>query len=110
MPVSFAPARTIAASPVARALARQARKIPANDDADVDHDQLLGAALRHFARHGLGAARAAQLEAEAALDRGDVHDAEGWLAIGRQFDRRLAPGLAQRIAGRQSADCSNLSG
>ncbi len=103
MSFRFAPARTIAGSPIARALARRAGSLAANDNGErgpVD-DAILHASLRHFAEHGLGAARTALAEAERALAQGDRQGHEWWLGICRSFDRRLADShaLATRLLG-----------
>ena len=54
------------------------------------HDRVLRAALRHFAQHGLGAARAAREQAEKAFFEGDRQSYDWWLGITRTLDRRLA--------------------
>lgn len=53
-------------------------------------DGLLHAALRHFAEHGLGAAREARSQAERAFFAGDRQAYDWWLAICRTLDRRIA--------------------
>lgn len=53
-------------------------------------EHLLQAALRHFAEHGLGAARAAREQAERAFFAGDRRAYDWWLDITRTLDRRLA--------------------
>lgn len=79
----------------------RARDRVANDDGDREEgaqsgnecagsDLILRAALRHFAEHGLGAARAARAQAEAAFFAGDRQSYEWWLGITRTLDRRLA--------------------
>lgn len=114
MPLHFAAARLPgnprACSPIARALARRAVERVANDNGDAaaiqESDQVLRAALRHFAQHGLGAAREARAQAENAFFSGDRQAYRWWLDITRTLDRRLAreaerlggapaPGLAQ---------------
>lgn len=57
---------------------------------DTPPEHLLRAALRHFAEHGLGAARAARKQAERAFFAGDRKAYDHWLAITRTLDRRLA--------------------
>ena len=98
MPVSFAPARSPARSPIVRALAPRPLGVPANDDADRigASEETLHAALRYFAVHGLGAARAAQAEAERALLGGDPSGADAWLTICRTLDKRLADDFERR--------------
>lgn len=97
-----------ACAPVARGLARRARERAANDNApvadprrkhspqapadrtDAPSPDILRAALRHFAEHGLGAARAARMQAEEAFFAGDRQAYDRWLEITRTLDRRLA--------------------
>ena len=103
MPIDFAtanlPGRAPACSPIAKAQVARAIKRAANDNggsrgngaaARQSSDQLLHAALRHFAEHGLGAAREARAHAEAALFAGDRQAYDWWLGITRTLDRRLA--------------------
>ena len=98
MPVSFAPARCFAKSPVARVLTLGPVRAPANDVEHTSHSQrVLDAALRHFAAHGLGAARSAGTQAEAAWQSGDRTGAETWLEICRTLDRRLSAVVAERM-------------
>lgn len=68
----------------------------ANDnEAELVHDGLLHAALRHFAEHGLGAAELAQQRAELAFFAGNRKEYRYWLDICRALDRRLAANCAQ---------------
>lgn len=106
MSFHFAAARTVAHSPIARALARKALGRAANDNCDdtVDlsdalggQDLMLKAALRHFAEHGLGAAREARRHAERAFFAGDSQSYAWWLAVCRTLDRRLAAELDRAI-------------
>lgn len=53
-------------------------------------DPVLRAALKHFAQHGLGAARLARAQAQAAFTAKDRQSYEWWLDITRTLDRRLA--------------------
>lgn len=97
MTVHFAAARSTARSPLARALARKAHGRAANDNGrphEAD-DAMLHAALRHFAAHGLGAARAARKQAEAAFFAGDRQAYTWWLGVCRTLDRRLAAQLVR---------------
>lgn len=107
MTIHFAAARSTARSPIARALARRALGRAANDNRgsapaaaanDPACDALFHAALRHFARHGLGAAMAARTEAERALAADDRQGYDWWLGICRTLDRRLAAQVAWRNA------------
>lgn len=99
-----------ACAPIARGLARRARERAANDNAraampspsalparsrrHAPSEEILRAALRHFAEHGLGAARAARVRAEAAFFAGDRAAYDWWLEITRTLDRRLALEIA----------------
>lgn len=98
MPASYAPARSTARSPITRCLASHARAVPANDNSDGGSSNgILEAALRHFARHGLGAARAAHAKAESALRYNDLRGADTWLEICRTLDKRLAADLERQM-------------
>lgn len=91
MPVYFAAARSVAASPVARVLARRTVPQAANDEADNPiANATLRAALFHFAEHGLGSAGAAHEWARRAFALGDKAAGREWAAICAAFDRRLA--------------------
>lgn len=54
------------------------------------NEAIMHAALRHFAKHGLGAARAAREHAEAAFFAGDNRGYDWWLGVTQALDRRLA--------------------
>lgn len=105
MSISFAaasPARAPACPPIARTLAARARERVTNDNDDAAHpvaanDHLLHAALRHFAQHGLGAARAAREQAEQAFAQGDRQSYRWWLGITRTLDRRMAAGMTPAL-------------
>lgn len=58
--------------------------------------ETLDAALRHFADHGLAAARNARRQAEEALSSGDDKSYSKWLEICRSLDRRMARDLDGR--------------
>ncbi|MGB3472386.1 MAG: hypothetical protein WBA51_16350 [Erythrobacter sp.] len=80
---------------MARALVRRASRRTANDNGIVGglpaaDERVMQAALRHFAQHGLGAARAAREQAETAFFAGDRAAYDWWLSITRTLDRRLA--------------------
>ncbi|WP_298467300.1 hypothetical protein [uncultured Erythrobacter sp.] len=95
MTIHFAAEPCMIGTPVSRALSALRIPEPANDNGDahsvmLPDDQMLRAALRHFAEHGLGAARAARGRAEAAFFAGDRQTYEWWLGITRTLDRRLA--------------------
>ncbi|MEE4155425.1 MAG: hypothetical protein V2I27_14805 [Erythrobacter sp.] len=97
--------------PLARAIAHRAERRIANDNVEggLAHgpamrrhrpadELLLRAALRHFAEHGLGAARAARAQAEAAFFAGDRQGYDWWLGITRTLDRRLAAEAERPVA------------
>jgi hypothetical protein len=98
MTLRFAAARSPECSPVARALIRRAPGVAINDNGGPVDEAILNAALRHFAAHGLGAARVAANEAEQNLADGNHRQYERWLAVCRMLDRRLANRLARRHA------------
>ena len=60
-----------------------------NGEAHVD-DKMLESALRFFAEHGLGAARAARHNAEQAFFDGESAKYRYWLTICRVLDKRMA--------------------
>ena len=98
MTLRFAAARSAAHSPIARALTRRTIVGAANDThhkthANFTNDEVLEAALRHFAVHGLDAGAAAARKAKQALNDGDTKQYVWWLEICRNFDR----GHARRL-------------
>lgn len=103
MTVHFAAARSVTRSPLARAFARRAIARAANDNGDsaidAKNDQVLHAALRHFAEHGLAAATEARKQAEAAFFAGDRTGYDWWLAICKTLDRRMAEEFARQKQG-----------
>ena len=100
MTLHFAAARSSVRSPVARALARRSISRAANDNGDTAEnrgsDLMLHAALRHFAEHGLGAAREAHKQAEQAFFADDRPSYQWWIGICRTLDRRMAEELERR--------------
>ena len=111
MPIRFAaahvPGRAPACSPIAKAMVARAIERVANDNCEGaqparPNDHMLHAALRHFAQHGLGAAREARSQAEKAFFAGDRQAYDWWLGITRTLDRRLAA-EAERLAPQPSA-------
>ena len=95
MIMHFAAAQNSERSPLTRLLRCPAVSCAANDNGPVDgkgapSDIILHAALRHFAAHGLGAARAARGRAHEAFFAGDRMAYDWWLEITRTLDRRLA--------------------
>lgn len=95
MTTRFAPAQNLVCSPLARVLRFTVTPRAHNDNApafgrEAPSDTMLRAALRHFAEHGLGAAREARGQAEQAFFAGDGEAYHWWLGITRTLDRRLA--------------------
>lgn len=82
------------------ALARAALSPAANDNfAPVQSDSMLHAALKQFARHGIGAAAHARTQAERAFFAGDRETYQWWLGVCRTLDRRLAASLVRESEG-----------
>ena len=70
--------------------------IPANDnDAKHTSEATMRAALRHFASHGLDAAKIARQNAEKASKKGDEQTFLWWLDICKALDRRMAKSLSK---------------
>jgi hypothetical protein len=100
MTIRFAGAHAEGTSALAAWRCRSVALCAANDNAQQGLDQTeIGAALRHFARHGLGAAEHAAAHAANALRSGDRDTGLTWLAVCRQFDRRMADKLAAQLQG-----------
>lgn len=112
MTLHFAAARSAARSPLARALAQKAAGRAANDNGCPEQtgDLMLHAALRHFAEHGLSAAREARRQAEQAFFAGDRRTYDWWLAICRTLDRRLAAQPIPADRGARLANCPKAPG
>lgn len=99
MPIHFAAARPPLARLVGKRFGARVVGRAANDNqvrGDFRHSAELRAALKHFAEHGLGAARVAQANAERAFFRGDRSEYQHWLGICRTLDKRVAGALAAR--------------
>ena len=107
MSIHFAAAKSSkvakTSSPSARALVSRAQAKVANDNADfsaefseksAQNELVLRAALKHFAAHGLGAAKVARAQAEKAFFQGDRETYDWWVGITRTLDRRLAASLS----------------
>ncbi|TIX50400.1 hypothetical protein [Alteraurantiacibacter aquimixticola] len=94
MSIRFAAPRHSIRNRMDDAEARAACQRPANDNGGGhSSDTALTAALRHFADHGLAAARHARLKAKAARHAGDEQGYRWWLEICRTLDRRMAQEL-----------------
>ena len=100
MTIRFAAVGSGECAQVARVLRACAPASPANDcDAPLTRDQLLRAALVHFAEHGLAAAERAHEQATAAFFADDRLEYHHWMGICRLLDRRKVgdrPGRALR--------------
>jgi len=112
MTIRFAAARGGNHPAIAQALCPSAPMGPANDnarivtptpanDVSLAEGQVLTAALRHFAQHGMAAAEHARANAEAARRDGDQESLEWWIGICRQLDRRMADGISRRLTGKR---------
>ncbi|MEM7703823.1 MAG: hypothetical protein AAF251_17945 [Pseudomonadota bacterium] len=91
---AFAARRLSPYEPSAQTLIAQSIQRVANDNGlpactRALSDQVLRAALEHFAEHGLGAARSARAKAEAASKANDHQAFDWWLGITRTLDRRM---------------------
>lgn len=103
MSIHFAAAKSAGfpatSSPGAKILVARAQKRVANDNASFaersqDNDRVMHAALRHFATHGMGAAKVAREQAEKAFFKGDRDTYDWWVDITRTLDRRLAASVS----------------
>jgi hypothetical protein len=91
MSIRFAAAGSGECAVVARMLRGAPTAPAANDtDAPLGRDQLLRAALLHFAEHGLAAAERAHERATAAFFADDRLEYHHWMGICRMLDRRRA--------------------
>jgi hypothetical protein len=102
MPLHFAASRIGNDAILARIFERRMPSRAVNDNGRAIGDlmsdpQVLRETLLHFARHGMGAAAVARIEAVKAFDAGDDASGRKWLAICRQLDRRMARGLESRV-------------
>ena len=79
-------------------LMREVIKEADKTDKNITYFELLtAAALKHFAQHGLGAAREALNQAEQAHFTGDMESYAWWLDVCRTLDRRVAEDLIRRL-------------
>jgi len=100
MTIRFAAARRSDSPVLARMLCASVPLRAANDNAwNLAGDAVVQAALRHFARHGLGAAELASENASRAFFADDREAYRWWLAICRVLDRRMADAIAAHSAG-----------
>jgi hypothetical protein len=97
MTIRFAAAKRADSPVLARLLCASVPLRAANDNAwNLSQDDIMRAALRLFAEHGLGAARMASGNAHDAFFAGDRAQYRRWLAICRLLDRRMAEAVAAR--------------
>lgn len=91
MSIFFSAASTPGGSAIARALTAGVPLRAANDNSHEGEsgEELLHSALRHFAEHGMSAARLARENAEAAMRSGEENECRHWLGICRALDRRM---------------------
>ena len=99
MTIRYAAARpSVAPVTLTSAALGRISRAPANDNGGAPlRDQVLRAALLHFAEHGLRAAQDAGERAVTALAAGNRADYAHWLEICRALDERRARGLAGRL-------------
>ncbi|TRD12353.1 hypothetical protein FGU71_11075 [Erythrobacter insulae] len=89
----YTPGQSSANLYVSKSLFQPVPRHAVNDngaDHGTDSDHRLQAALRHFAEHGLGAARSAREQAQKAFFANDHQAYDWWIGITRALDRRLA--------------------
>jgi hypothetical protein len=72
--------------------------VVADFTAELDPDELLAAALRLFAAHGLAAAQRACEAADIARRTRDEDGVRWWLAVAATLDRRKAHAASRRLA------------
>lgn len=97
MTIRFAAAHAGESTAVARTLTILSPRLAANDNGCAfPRDEVLRAALRHFAAYGLGAAQQAYRNAETAFFAGKREEYRHWLAICRALDRRMADAVEFR--------------
>ncbi|MFM5924329.1 MAG: hypothetical protein ACKOPG_09105 [Novosphingobium sp.] len=103
MPLRFAAARKDGLpSHLARSQVVRLSAFAANDNDDgARHDQVLKAALLHFAQHGLSAASEARDRARTAWYGRNSEGYRHWLGICRALDRRMAVALATNLSQRR---------
>ena len=96
MSIRFAAPPSRCANRMTTERVRRTRLLPANDTGGPTfREPHLHAALRHFALHGIAAARNAREQAMAARRDGDAEAFDWWLGICLALDRRMADGLAR---------------
>lgn len=103
MTIHFAAAKGHLRPQLSRMEVRAALCPAANDNHAADESQdILHAALRQFAQHGIGAASHVRSQAEQAFFAGDRATYQWWLGICRTLDRRMATNLAKKTEKKKS--------
>lgn len=103
MTIHFAAATSRTGSRLHPAEARSLRRHAANDNGEeAGQEAILHAALRQFARHGIGAAAHARQQAEHAFFAGDRETYRWWLGVCRTLDKRMAANLAVETGAKPS--------
>lgn len=98
MTIRFAAAHPEYNPVIARMMGVPARLRACNDNVlGLCTDRVLKAALRHFAKYGLGAAEQAKIFAEHAFFAGHSEDYRWWLSICRTLDKRMAEATAAHM-------------
>lgn len=99
MTIRFAAASHVQNSILTRFVSTSASLKAVNDNSlHAPCDAVVTDALRHFAKHGLGAAASARQNAQDALQVGDRENYGYWFEICRLLDRRMAAGIDMEIA------------
>lgn len=84
--------------PLAYILAARKPSAFANDNGEASvSEAVLAASLRHFAQHGLSAARVAREKAEHAFFAGHSAQYRHWLGVCRALDKRMAMLAAREL-------------
>ena len=96
MSVRFAAARSALSTVVRTKIVHEGLRAANDNGETIVVDHMLESALRHFAEHGMGAARAARNSAETAFFEDDMDAYRWWLSVCRTLDRRMADTLEQR--------------
>ena len=108
MTISFSAAANNNGLPIPHHPARIRIGQPANDNQmGAESRDMLNAALRHFAEHGLAAAQQARRQAEDAFFAGDREAYRWWLGICRTLDSRMAAKLAAQNSAGQGVASQN---
>ncbi len=98
MTIHFAAARPAYSVLAGCRLTRRVAQRASNDNGDhaFGSDAMLRAAIKHFARHGAGAAAHAKALAEEAFFADNRDNYLWWLGVCRALDRRMAAALVGR--------------